>query len=33
VDVSVRTIDGLLPSVAGAVNLRVVEISHDMRSS
>jgi hypothetical protein len=31
VDAGVRTIDGLLPGVAGAVNLRVVEVSHDMR--
>jgi hypothetical protein len=31
VDVDVPTIDGLLPSVAAAVNLRVVEVSQDMR--
>lgn len=30
-DVGVPTIEGLLPSVAGAVNLRVVEVSQDMR--
>jgi hypothetical protein len=31
VDAGVRTIDGLLPGVAGAVNLRVVEVSQEMR--